>query len=140
MTPTRLVPIPHDGAPAAVDPASILAVRAWRRAGGTEAIISTERDSLRLRWDDVSEGLAAIAALTATTPDLVVVTDDAGQVLWIRPRAISSLSLDAPRASGQATILRVGYCEIPALAMSFRSAVRAGQAFDALDGREEAAR
>ena len=136
---TRLKTIPHDGPPAAVDPSTILAVRAWRRGRGTDAIITTERDSLRVRWDDASEGLAALTALTSDLP-CVVATDDAGQVLWIRPSAVTSLSLDAPRSPGQKTILRVGYGELSALAMSFDSAKRAEHAFDALEGREEASR
>lgn len=136
---TRLRPISHDGPPAAVDPATILAVRAWRRGRGTDAIVTTERDSIRVRWDDASEGLTA---LTALTYDLacVVVTDDAGQVLWIRPSAVTSLSMDAPRSPGQKTILRVGYGDLSALAMSFDSAKRAEHAYDALEGREEASR
>lgn len=140
MTATRLTPIQHDGAPASVDPSTILAVRAWRRGGGLEAIITTARDSLRVRWNGVPDGLAALAALTSETPGLVLVTDDAGQVLWIRPSAITSLSLDAPRALYHRTILRVGYGELSALALSFDSPDRARQAFAALDGREEASR
>ena len=137
---TRLRPISHDGPPAAVDPATILAVRAWRRGRGTDAIVTTERDSIRVRWNDASEAIGALTDLTADLPGCVIVTDDAGQVLWIRPSAVTSLSLDAPRSPGQKTILRVGYGELSALAMSFDSAKRAEHAYDALEGREEASR
>lgn len=51
MTPTRLIPIPHDGAPAAVDPSLDVeadGTRTWARTGPLyQAIPSDVREALR---------------------------------------------------------------------------------------------